>query len=335
MSCHFDVYGYRFQVQADSPRALDGLAQDFAFFESKPHEGEVRIELYRRPPNYDQLPDLTASVYTPRNVTYCQGGVRYIDYHGRGVAVWDQARRRFTVTSESEDLLYEAAYLFLLAQIGEYADRVGLHRLHALAVSLNGKAILALLPMGGGKSTLGGALLRYPEVRLLSDDSPLIDRQGTVHAFPLHLGLLELPGEDVPSEHIRTIERMEFGRKVLVNYRYFAHRVCPSAEPGLVLLGRRRSGLGCRLEPAGRLEALRAIFINGVVGMGLFQGMEFLLGSSWLELAGKIRVAVSRLRNFRQLLRRSKTFRVDLGRDPVENARTILEFAAEHLGHHA
>ncbi len=69
-----------------------------------------------------------------------------------------------------------------------------MHRVHALALAVDRRAMLVLLPMGGGKSTLGAELLRHPDVQLLSDDSPLVDRAGRVHAFPLRLGLL--PGHE-------------------------------------------------------------------------------------------------------------------------------------------
>lgn len=58
-------------------------------------------------------------------------------------------------------------------------------------------------------------------MQLLSDDSPFIDRQGRALAYPLRIGLL--PGSEhvIPPEHRRTVQRMEFGEKNLVNYSYF------------------------------------------------------------------------------------------------------------------
>ncbi len=62
---------------------------------------------------------------------------------------------------------YEAAYLFLLSRIGEALDQRHLHRIHALALEYFGRAVLAVFPMGGGKSTLGAAMLRFPEIGFL------------------------------------------------------------------------------------------------------------------------------------------------------------------------
>lgn len=323
----FDVYGYRFRVSSNSEWALDGIAQDFSYFRTEPNGGGALVEMVSAEPDYSSLPSIDAAVYTPRNVVYKIDGRSYIDYSGRGLAIHDPASGSFRITSLRKDLLYESAYLFLLSQIGQALDRNGLHRLHALAVSIRGKAILVLLPMGGGKSTLGGALLEHPEIKLLSDDSPFIDSSGNIHAFPLHLGLLPGQEETVPPEHRRRIDRMEFGVKHLVNIDYYADRLIGSAEPGLVLLGHRNLGEECRIERAGTVAALRAMVANCVVGLGLFHGLEFILSASPWELASKVSLGASRLSNCMALLRRSETCYLRMGRNVKENARAVVEYA--------
>ena len=62
--------------------------------------------------------------------------------------------------------------------------------------------------------------------------------------------------------------------------------------------------------------ALRPVIANGVIGLGLFQGLEFILQSSALELFKKTGLGVSRMRNCWQLLRRSNLIRVKIR--PIE-----------------
>jgi hypothetical protein len=325
----FDVYGYRFRVRSNSEWALDSVCQDFSFFRTAhAHGADGRlVEMVEADPDYSALPSCDAAVYTPRNVVYKIDGRSYIDYSGRGLAVHDPEAGSFRITSRRKDLLYESAYLFLLSQIGQALDQERLHRLHALAVSIRGRAILVLLPMGGGKSTLGGALLEHEEIGLLSDDSPFIDSSGNVRAFPLHLGLLPGQEDSVPPEHRRRIDRMEFGVKHLVNIDFFADRLVANAEPGLVLLGRRTLGEDCRIERAGTVAALRAMVANCVVGLGLFHGLEFILSASPWELASKVSLGASRLNNCMALLRRSESYYLRMGRDVKENARALVAFA--------
>jgi hypothetical protein len=325
MALNFNVYGYRFSVKGDVEKAIGGLAQDFAFFAADGADGHT-IELFEADPPLTNLPTGDALVYTPRNVAYRDGHSRYIDYHGRGLGILDEISGGFKLYSRDEDLLYEAAYLFLLSRIGEDLDRRGIHRVHALGAEVNGRAVLVLLPMGGGKSTLGLHLLRFPEVRLLSDDSPWIGRDGRVLAFPLRLGLLPGSEEMIAEEYRRKVQRMEFGLKHLVNYSYFADRVSASAQPGIVFIGSRTMQPEARIERVGKLAGLRPMLANCVVGIGLFQGLEFLLGSGVFGLAKNFGVGISRSRSSWRLLSNSQICRIHLGRDPEQNARALLDY---------
>jgi hypothetical protein len=322
---HFSVHGFGFALEGSSRHAIDGLADDFAFFAGGAAAAAVTLQLDEGRPDYGGLPRCDAAVYTPRNVVYHDGTRRILDFGGHGLGVYDPAARRFHMTSENPHLVYEAGYLFLLSQIGQHADLLGLHRVHAMAISRSGRAVLALLPMGGGKSTLLAALMRISDVGVLSDDSPFIDRRGDVHAFPLRLGLLPGCERDLPPEQVRRIERMEFGPKYLVNHAYFADRVVPRAEPGVVLIGRRTLADEGRLEPASYQTAMQAMVPHSIIGMGLFQGLEYVLQRNSRELLGKMNVAWSRARNAHALVRRSRCFVFHMGRDVERNAALVLE----------
>ena len=321
------MYGFRFSVHGSAEAAVDGICEDFRYFSSDAGPDRVIVELLRERPPFDTAPPGDAAIYTPRNVVYRAEAKRYIDYHGRGLGILDEAASSLKLYSEDPELLYEAAYLFLLSRIGQALDERGLHRLHALGVEVNGRAVLVLLPMGGGKSTLALHLMNLPGVRLLSDDSPWIDSTGRVLAYPLRIGLLPGSEHSIPAQHRRMIQRMEFGPKHLVNFSYFQDRVCGAAEPGAVFIGARTLLPDCRIEEIGWAAALQPVIVNGVIGLGLFQGLEFILQSSALELVQKTGLGLSRLRNCWRLLRRSRIYRVHLGRDAELNARTLLEFS--------
>ena len=328
----FDVYGYRFSIHSTAPEAVEGIREDFTFFHTSGATGGVKLELFDQDPPHGCLPSVDASIYTPRNVVYRDGRTRYIDYHGRALGIQDETTGDMKLYSRDPNLLYEASYLYLIGQIGEYLDKRGLHRIHALAVKVNGQAVLVLLPMGGGKSTLGINLLKHPEVQLLSDDSPFIDRKGRVLAYPLRLGLLPGYEFEIPAEHRRVIQRMEFGPKHLVNYSYFKDRVSDSAEPGLVMIGARTFAPGCRIETVTLSVGLQACISNCVVGMGLFHGLEFVLQASGWEILKKSGLGMSRLRNCWHLLRRSRICRIHLGPDPETNAHAIVDYVMAMQG---
>lgn len=180
--------------------------------------------------------------------------------------------------------------------------------------------------MGGGKSRLAWELLKYPEVHLLADDSPLVDSSATLHAFPLRIGLLRGGEAEVPPHYLRRISRMEFGPKILVSYEYFANRVCAQARPGVLFLGSRSLSRTCEIRPASFGAAMQAMITNCVVGLGLFQGLEFVLHARPAELAGKLRIGFSRLRRSLRLVRRSRCFHLVLGRDLRHHGAVIMDF---------
>ncbi|MDB4445907.1 hypothetical protein N9181_01355 [bacterium] len=333
MKVFLNVYGVNFQLQGNAEQAIEHLCDDFRFFVStdtpKP---DVVVNIVEQEPPYDSVPQSAASAYTPRNICITEEDVTYLDYSTKALGVWERSKNTFTLYSEHFDYQYEAVYLFLISRIGELLDAKRLHRIHAMAISFNGKSVLAILPMGGGKSTLCNGLLRVPDFNFLSDDSPLIDREGKILAYPLRLGLL--PGNEVgiPEKHIRRINRMEFGPKVLLNYEYFAHKVVPSSDPGIVFIGERSLAKGCRIEKIGWLDQHKSIVADCVVGLGLYQGLEFVLRTNVFELFAKAGTAISRFRNARRLFRNSEVYRLVLGRDTDANVTAVAAFVREKLG---
>jgi hypothetical protein len=333
MAAAYDVYGYRFVLEGDAPDALAALASDFAFFaEGQAGSGApaVTIRIRAASPDYTALPAIRASVYTPRNISYKHGSYTIVDYHGRGLGRHHRETGDFEITTRDPDLQYEACYLFLLSQLGEALDRRGLHRVHSLGISFKGRAVLVLLPMGGGKSTLCAELLANPEVCLLSDDSPLLDTKGGIHAFPTRIGLLPGAEAQIPPEFRRTINRMNFGPKTLVDYRYFAHRVVASAEPAFVCLGSRTLAGQGEIVPISGLTAMRRFISDCVVGMGLFQGMEFFFQKSTREILGRAPIVASRLKASLAVIHRSQRIELRLGRDLTGNAKLLLDYVRNH-----
>jgi hypothetical protein len=323
----------RFEVTGSCRPAVDGIARDFWFFRAPRTEAPVlRLFLDERAPDYAALPPLTAAYFTPRNAVYREGPRRILDFGGRGLAILDEAADTFRVQSLDPDLAYEAAYLYLLSRIGRACETRGLVRLHALAVAVEERAVLVVLPMGGGKSTLGRALLADPSVRILSDDSPLIDPRGNALAFPLHLGLLGEPAPEIPPERVRRVERMEFGPKYLIDPEWFGDRIAPRAAPGLLVIGRRTLAREPHCRPAGYGETMRALVPAMILGLGLFQGLEYLLRAHTFELLGQAGALTRRSRNAHALARAAQRWIVSLGRDAEANASAIRNLASDMPG---
>ena len=313
-----EVYGLSIAIGGTWEEVSGALARDFVWFTAAaPGEADLRVEVERRRPDFDGSGALTASFVTPRNVVYRDGPLTLIDYGGR--ALGRHERGRFVVHSEDPQLAREAAHLFLLSAIGKHLDAHGLPRLHALALASDRAALALLLPSGGGKSTLALRALRDPNVRLLSEESPLLDVQGRLHPFPLPLGLSEADGAEAHGP-VRRVERMEFAPQLLLEVEAYAHRVQrePRALTDLVI-GQRSLGREASLERLGRRAAVQPLLRESVVGVGIYQGLEFLLGHGWRDLVAGRRVVATRTHACAAALRRARVWRLTLGRDRERN----------------
>ena len=249
---HLNVHGLRVAAGGDWPEVVEELRLDFAWFEAPPGPGTADVELVveRGQPDYDAFGEVPAAFVTPRNVVYQVDGRTVVDYRGRAMSVLDRATGRLTVRGEDPHLVHEAAYHYVLSRIGEHLDVRGLPRLHALALAGGQGAVAVLLPSGGGKSTLALRALRTDGVRLLSEDSPLMDRHGRLHPFPLRIGFNATDDVDFPGAKLRTLERMEFHAKVALELESFRDRVEPEPQPiRHLVIGRRTLGTEARLEP--------------------------------------------------------------------------------------
>jgi hypothetical protein len=325
-SVNLHFYGLNLELQSADRKTVEGIRRDFAYFEAAPVTPEVSIEVFDKKPSFSSLPDLPASIYTLDYVSYRKKEDIFTDYHGRGLKIFNLRKKECQIFSQSADLRYEISYLTVLSAVGQFLDSRHIHRVHALGISQNKRAILILLPEKGGKTTLALQLLRSGQVKLLSEDSPLLTRQGEVLPFPLRLGILPGGESDIPARYLRPVNLMRTGTKILVDLDYFADKIGSICQPGIIVLGERALGCESRIEPAGKLSAAKEFIKNSVVGLGLAQGMEYLLGRSIWETLGKTGLAFSRLNNSLKVLSHSKVYRYVIGHDPERNHQVLLQF---------
>ena len=325
-SVGFDFHGLKVELRSADAKTVEGIGRDFAYFKAGPGEPDVVIDVVDDSPDFASLPDLPASIHTINYVCYSGKDQVYTDYHGKGLRISDTSGKHHRILSADPDLRHEISYLTILSAAGRFLDEKHIHRVHALGISANGKAVLILLPENGGKTTLALRLLGSDRVKLLSEDSPLITSDGTILPFPLRLGILPGGETDIPAEHLYPVNFMRVGTKVLVDVKYYADKIGSACTPGAILLGERVLGCGAGIEPARKVGAAREFVKSSVIGMGLHQGLEYLLGRSAWDTLGRSRLAFSRLRNSVKVLRRSKVYRYKIGHDPERNHRVLLDF---------
>jgi hypothetical protein len=316
-----DIEGLRVDVGGDWPEVVEGVGLDFAWFRTNgDRPPAVDVDVRRAPPDFDAFGDLTASFITPRNVVYQDGGRTIVDYFGRAVSEYDRRARRLVVQGDDVHLVHEAVYHFVLSALGEHLDARGLPRLHSLGLAGSQGGVAVMLPSGGGKSTLALRALGADGVKLLSEDTPLIDRHGRLHPFPLRIGVNATDAALLPAENVRTIVRMEFHPKLALELSAFADEIADGPVPlRHLVIGRRTLGRTAALEPVGKHAAAGPLLRELLVGVGVYQGMEFVLQHGMRDVARKARPALTRARCCAAALSSAQVWRLTVGRDHERN----------------
>jgi hypothetical protein len=324
-----NFYGLEMSVGSQDSNTLSSIRRDFKYFEKAADTSMLArtdVRIFEEKPDYAVLPKIPASIYALDYVVFKNEKITYTDFHNRGLRIYDSARRHYDIFSEDGDLRHEITYLTILAVVGRYLDAQHLHRVHALGVSKNGQAILVLLPEKGGKTTLALRLIKCDGIKLLSEDSPLISRQGEVLPFPLRMGILPGGENGIPPQYLYRAKFLRVGVKLMVDLPYFADKISPPSRPGIILIGERVLNNDAAIIPIRKYKALKELVKNSVIGLGLHQGMEYLLGSNIFETIGKSRLACSRLNNSLKLLHKSKVYRYQIGHDMEHNINVLLDF---------
>jgi hypothetical protein len=318
--CFYDV---GLTIASASHDLLDNLARDFQYFAGPVPARKVSIEANLAPPPWERIPVEFATQITPNAAIYDRGEVRFNDYQREALAIYDFSREEGEVWSENPDLLYEISYLLCLSRIGEIHDLQRMHRIHALGLAVGDKGALVVLPESGGKSTLCMELLRHPEVRLLSDDTPLVSH-GKLYPFPTRIGIRGAKAGGIDPKYLRTMRRRNREPKTLLDVGYFQDRIASETKPGVLIVGARRNGNDSWIEPISAARALPALTANLVFGLGLPQVVEFFLRGGSSDFLHKFSIVSFRLAAAAGLLWRSKCYRLALGSDTSMAAEAVM-----------
>ena len=224
--------------------------------------------------------------------------------------------------------------MVILALASEQLDKLGIHRVHALALASNNNAFLILLDRGSGKSTLAMQVLNSSHhLKLISEDSPLIDSEGSVLPFPLRFALFpdDIPPSISPA-YLRSFKGEGFDPKTLIDVDcYIDHIQKLALKPSIVMIGRRVVGKKAEIKTASKYKALKAFIKNSVIGVGLNQGIEFIFEKGPQEVFKKIPLAVSRLKNSLKVIHRCQIFEFLLSSDKEKNTQVLMDFVSLHL----
>lgn len=327
----FSFHGVTVEVKTDCPLVSSSLARDFSYFLEAPShaatDSDIKLTCQLEDYPAGTLPELITSDIEPRRTLYRSGSTHWISYYqGEALSIWNSRSEQGEIWSRTPELLYELAYLFILSRTGEALDRLGVHRLHASGISINGEATLIVMPSGGGKTTLLLAAMSLPEAHFISDDMPLITRSGQVLPFPSRLGLRDPKLADVSESSMRSVKRRDYGEKWLTDADIYASRISKEARPKRLLFGQRKTKGRCEIIRVGRWWSLKQLGKGLVIGVGIPQVIEYFLRLGARDVLAKGSILCSRTVAATVLVFRSENYRIELGPDLDNNIEVLTKF---------
>ena len=320
----FDFHGCVLEFSSGDCGLLDWIADDFSAFPSAPGASpDILITASTLSTSRQNLPR-TLLRTDKWHILSAPEGRRAVWYPEGALCEYDYRTRRGLISSADRDLLKELSYLLILSRVGEALDQRGLHRLHAGALGFGGRALLFCGAQGAGKTTLLMELLKDSCFNLLSDDTPLISRDGTVHHFPSRIGL----GEDSPHlltfPQLRSFKRRHYAPKRLLDMGRSGLIVSPPLPPAFIFKLSRGERPAFRRPAAG--EAAWELARSLVAGCGVPQMAEYFLRLSPSDLANKAAILASRVKAARALMAKT-SFRIfEAGPDQASNAAVLRAF---------
>lgn len=309
------------------------LRSEFHYFLCEAGYPELTLELTSGalPP----VPSLPVEKILETCLIYRMGKRKYVDYFGEALTIVDEDTKTISITSASEERLYELAFLTIHSRAGDMLDRAGFSRLHAMAVSYKGVNAVVMLPSRGGKSTLLTHLLENPDIRIIADDMPLVSRDGKILPFPSKISMTEKPDSGALSRlNWNEFMRAHYPPKWTASLSAIPERLelKPENNPVLLFEGVRLSHGESLIVPATGRQMILPLFRHMIIGIGLPQIIEIFLEMKPSDVFKLAKHAILRSWCAFRLLRRSEHFIFYLGHDKAYNAQLLLNLLSNRQG---
>ena len=322
-------------VYSSSFQLFERLNKDFSYFQSDFNDTPfLTIEVNQVEADLSVLKNLSVWRKTSSSITYDDRNTRYNDYRSKGMTIFNYEINKGEIFSTDLEFLHELSYLMILSIVGKELDLLGIHRIHAMGVTVGDLDCLCMLPMGGGKSTLLANLLKYNDIEIISDDSPLITSDGKIKIFPIRLGVDPKLIDNIinPDENVYSLTRREYGSKALISLRGISSKVSSTNGSKQILIqGKRISGSDSRLRKARLYEIISSMLINLIIGIGLPMIFEYFWRSGIKDFFRKTKIFFKRLFCSLQLVRRSEFYVFEMGDRPSDNADMLYSFLKSKL----
>ncbi len=322
MNHSFHIYGYDITLEDSQGDIISKLVKDFSYFINNQtkkilsNKTSIKI-IYNDKFKYSNKSKLTKIKLESRiNFQYPN-------------SITNSVSKNFSeaiFTHNNFEGCYEQVYLFILSITGKAFDLKGIHRIHALGIEKENESIILMANSGTGKTTQGLEVLKDSSIKLISDDTPLIDPNLNIYPFPVRIGhnnqntLIPFLRD---GKNLYSINRLLYGKKFLLDLN--DSKICISTNiisKNITLLELERNNSSPRIAKSlNRLYTFKKLFFHQVIGFGLPMIKEYFLEDSIYNL---IKIAISRVKLSIKLSQRIKCHQLNLSESFENNSKLIL-----------
>ena len=323
---YFNFYNFRVEIHSQDSSILSLLKKDFSVFyiPNKPISINLECHIHLCPPPFEKIPSQVASMQTNNSICYDNLEYRFCDYYGDALAIDYKDIPKGELFGINKDKIHEISYLYILSKVGKALDLMGLHKLHAFGVEYKDLAIICMMPMKGGKSTLLLEFLKDPDFKMISDDIPLVNVWGDVLAFPIKIGMnhpFEI--DDIGKDSINhyKMDRGVYGIKYLLSLEAIPNRVVSlgtSYKKVILINALRQRSSSSSIIKISRLKMFKYLVKHGIIGFGLPMVVEFFWQFGIKDFFIKSYIFVRRLFAFSLLCLKGRNYNLYLGLEPQD-----------------
>lgn len=324
---YLNFHGIGVKLVSENSNLVENIRRDFSFFLSDNPKADIRIEGMAQRSDFKAIPHKIPFFRTRDALCFESGGIKYINYLNKALSVYNLREETCKIICDEPHLLHEITYITILSRVGEKLDLKSIHRIHALGFSYKDNGVLCLSPMYGGKTTLGLGLLNNPYVKLISDDTPLINKGLELLSFPTRIGIKTVAGLGIPSKFLREITRKRFGRKVLIDIEYFYPKIIQGGVPlKFIFISKKVNRTTPKIKRAGLPLFIFSLSRDMILARGIAQVKEYFIQKNIGDILLKIQLFISRGIIAIAILRKFKPHILYLSRDLDKNIKLISEF---------
>jgi hypothetical protein len=329
MERSFDFFGNQVQISSNNEDIVELIERNFSLFLGTPDKAKtsllIKLELTKEIP-IQLIPKLVSIQQTRNAVVYEDKTTRYCDYYSEGLVIFKKKENSAVIYTKELGFLHELTYLFIMSKVGKSLDNQGLHRIHACAFKKDETAFVCMMPMKGGKSTLFLKMLENKDVEIYSDDTPLVSSSGNIMAFPVRMGIKELPEYlNDKNDFVFELQRKEFGPKNLIDMKAFSNKIAKESKKVVLIDCVRTTHELGKIKRISRLQIIFPLVKYMGIGLGLPIIIEFFLENGIRGWKNQLIILFKRLYAILRLALKAKCYRLYMGVDRQSNIKVINE----------